>query len=111
MPYDHRFRNNVTIIRSDLAHKDGEKFIWTPPCVTLQTVTSDKINVNGKIYFSITFGDTIYHQVAYVADISDPFILRLDFLRENNFKFDFENNELHSSSEDKHSAAQNYLST
>ncbi|GFU33818.1 retrovirus-related Pol polyprotein from transposon 412 [Nephila pilipes] len=30
---------NVTIIRTNLAHKLGENLIWTPPCITLQTVT------------------------------------------------------------------------
>ena len=63
-------------------------------------MTGDKINVHGNVHLNITFGDAIYHNVAYVADISDPFILRLDFLRENNFKLDFKNNKLHSSSED-----------
>ena len=38
--------------------------------------------------------------MVYVADISDQFILGLYFLRENNFKLDFKNNDLHSSSED-----------
>ena len=42
----------VTIIRSDLAHKLGGKLIWTPPCVTLQTVTGDKIDVHGN--FTLT---------------------------------------------------------
>ena len=91
---------NATIIRSDLAHKLGKKLIWTPPCVILQTVTDDKINVHGKVYLNITLEDDIYHQVAYVADISDPFILGLEFQRENNFKLDFMNKELHSDSED-----------
>ncbi|GFS39099.1 retrovirus-related Pol polyprotein from transposon 412 [Nephila pilipes] len=42
----------------------------------------------------------MYHHIAYVADINDQFILGLDFLKENNFKMDFKNNELHSCSED-----------
>ena len=90
---------NVTIIRSDLAHKLGGKLIWTPPCVTLQTVTGDKINVHGKVHLGIAFGDAIYHHMACIADISDQFILGLDFLRENNFKLEFKKKQLHSSSE------------
>ncbi|GFT94566.1 retrovirus-related Pol polyprotein from transposon 412, partial [Trichonephila clavipes] len=35
---------NVSIIRKDLA----QNIIWTPPCVSLQTVTGDKIQVYGK---------------------------------------------------------------
>ncbi|GFT68534.1 retrovirus-related Pol polyprotein from transposon 412 [Nephila pilipes] len=42
----------------------------------------------------------MYHHMAYVVDINDQFILGLDFLKENNFKLDFKNNELHSCSED-----------
>ena len=79
---------NVTIISSYFAYKLGEKLFWTPLCVILQTVPGDKINVKGKFYLNIVFGDVIYGHVArvYVADISDPFILELDFMRENNFK-------------------------
>ncbi|GFU38925.1 gag-Pol polyprotein [Nephila pilipes] len=84
---------NVTIIRTDLAHKLGEKLFWTPPCITHQTVTGDRINVYGKVYLNIAFGDAIYHHMAYVADINDQFILGLDFLNENNFNLDFRNNE------------------
>ena len=62
---------NVTIIRSDLAQKLGGKLIWTPPCVTLQTVTGDMINVHGKIPLNMAFGDDTYYYVAYVADNSD----------------------------------------
>ncbi|GFT03115.1 retrovirus-related Pol polyprotein from transposon 297 [Nephila pilipes] len=54
---------NVTIIRTDLAHKLGEKLIWTPPCITLQTVTGDRINIHGKDYLIIAFGDTMYHHM------------------------------------------------
>ena len=39
---------NVSIIKTDLAHKLGEKLNWTLLCVSLQTVTGDKINVQGK---------------------------------------------------------------
>ena len=66
---------------------------------SVQTMTGDKININGKCFLNITFADVIYHHVAYIADKSDPFILRLNFLRENNFKLDFKNNKLHSNSE------------
>ena len=82
---------NITIMRSDLAHELGEKLIWMPHNVTLQAVTDDKINIHGKVYTNITFGDATYQHLVYVVDINDPFILRLDFLRENNFKLDFKN--------------------
>lgn len=91
---------NVTIIRKDLAQQLDEKLIWTPPSVTLQTVSGDKINIHGKLNINITFGSVTYHHTAYVADITDTCILGLDFLRKYNFSLDFKNNELHSISED-----------
>ena len=71
--------DNVTITRSNLAHKFIEKLTWTTPCVILQAVTGDKINVYGKVYLNIRFGDDICHHVAHVTDINDPFILEFDF--------------------------------
>ncbi|GFW50629.1 hypothetical protein TNCV_2889311 [Trichonephila clavipes] len=65
---------NVSIIRNDLAQKLKEKLIWTP----------------------IKFGDTTYQHAVYVADIADPFILGLDFLKEHGFTLDFNKNELRS---------------
>ncbi|GFT67263.1 retrovirus-related Pol polyprotein from transposon 412 [Nephila pilipes] len=91
---------NVTIIRTDLAYKLGEKLIWTPPCIILQSVIGDRINVHGKVFLNIAFGDAMYRYMAYVADIIDTFILGLVFFKENNFKLDFKNNELRSCSED-----------
>ncbi|GFU91119.1 retrovirus-related Pol polyprotein from transposon 412 [Trichonephila clavipes] len=67
---------NVSIIRNDLAQKLKEKLLWTRP--------------------AIRFGDTTYQHVVYVADIADPFILGLDFLKEHGFTLDFNKNELRS---------------
>ncbi|GFX73298.1 retrovirus-related Pol polyprotein from transposon 412 [Trichonephila clavipes] len=39
---------NVSIIRKYLAQNSQVGIIWTPPCVSLQTVTGDKIQVHGK---------------------------------------------------------------
>ncbi|KFM71098.1 hypothetical protein X975_15361, partial [Stegodyphus mimosarum] len=91
---------NVTIIQKDLAQQLESKLIWTPPCVTHQTVSGEKINIEGKLNVNITFGSAAYHHTAYVAEITDPCILGLDFLRKYNFSLDFKNNELHTASED-----------
>ncbi|GFS67231.1 retrovirus-related Pol polyprotein from transposon 412 [Trichonephila clavipes] len=72
---------NVSIIRNDLAQKLKEKLLWTPPRVVLQTVTGEKIDIHGKLKVKIRFGDTTYQHAVYVADIADPFILGLDFLK------------------------------
>ncbi|GFV87628.1 retrovirus-related Pol polyprotein from transposon 412 [Trichonephila clavipes] len=67
-----------------------------PPRVVLQTVTGEKIDIHGKLKVKIKFGDTTYQHAVYVADISDPFILGLDFLKEHGFTLDFNKNELRS---------------
>ncbi|GFY21177.1 retrovirus-related Pol polyprotein from transposon 412 [Trichonephila clavipes] len=87
---------NVTIIRKDLA----QNIIWTPPYVSLQTVTRDKIQIHGKANVTLRFGNIGYHLTAYIADITNPRILGLDFLKNNNFKLDFENSNMHSKFED-----------
>ncbi|KMQ82414.1 retroviral aspartyl protease family protein, partial [Lasius niger] len=91
---------NVTIIRKDLAQKLGGSLLWTPTSVNLQTVSGDKMDVFGRKDINITFGSTTYKHTAYVADITDPCLLGLDFLRKYNFYLNFKNNELHSESED-----------
>ncbi|GFX69303.1 retrovirus-related Pol polyprotein from transposon 412 [Trichonephila clavipes] len=39
----------VSILRKDLVQNLQVSIIWTPPCVSLQTVTGDKIQVHGKL--------------------------------------------------------------
>ncbi|GFY21014.1 hypothetical protein TNCV_3990581 [Trichonephila clavipes] len=87
---------NVSIIRKDLAQNSQVSIIWTPPCVSLQTVTGDKIQVHGKANITLRLGNIDYPHKAYIADITDPCILELDFLKKNNFKLDFENSNMHS---------------
>ncbi|GFU10388.1 retrovirus-related Pol polyprotein from transposon 412 [Trichonephila clavipes] len=56
-----------------------------------------------KIFFagkSARFGYIDYHHTAYIADITDPCILGLDFLNNNNFKLVFEKSNMHSKFED-----------
>ncbi|GFW33660.1 retrovirus-related Pol polyprotein from transposon 412 [Trichonephila clavipes] len=91
---------NVSIIRKDLAQNSQVSIIWTPPCFSLQTVTGDKIHVHGKANITLRFGNIDYHHTAYIANITDPCILGLDFLKNNNFKLDFENSNMHSKFED-----------
>ncbi|GFW79593.1 retrovirus-related Pol polyprotein from transposon 412 [Trichonephila clavipes] len=60
------------------------------------TVTGEKIDIHGKLKVKIKFGDTTYQHAVYVADIADPFILGLDFLKKHGFTLDFNKNELRS---------------
>ncbi|GFX54427.1 retrovirus-related Pol polyprotein from transposon 412 [Trichonephila clavipes] len=56
----------------------------------------EKIDIHGQLKVKIRFGDTTYQHAVYVADIADPFILGLDFLKEHGFTLDFNKNELRS---------------
>ncbi|GFX51120.1 retrovirus-related Pol polyprotein from transposon 412 [Trichonephila clavipes] len=91
---------NVSTIRNDLPQNSQVSIIWTPPFISLQTVTGDKIHVHGKANVTLRFGNIDYHHTAYIADITDPCILGLDFLKKNNFKLNFENSNMHSQFED-----------
>lgn len=82
--------DNVTIIRTHVAQKIRQKLTWTTLCVFLQTVASDK--VYGKVNLNIPFGNVTYHNEAYTAYINDQFSFALDFLKQNNFKLEFKNN-------------------
>ncbi|GBN94765.1 hypothetical protein AVEN_67236-1 [Araneus ventricosus] len=42
-------RTNVTIMRQEFSQQLDGKILWMPPCVTLQTVTGDKIPIFGKL--------------------------------------------------------------
>ncbi|GFU56948.1 gag-Pol polyprotein [Trichonephila clavipes] len=76
---------NVSIIRKDLAQNSKVSCIWMPPCICWQTVTGDKIQVHVKANVTLKFGNIEFHHTAYIADITDPCILGLDFLKNNNF--------------------------
>ncbi|GFV07303.1 retrovirus-related Pol polyprotein from transposon 412 [Trichonephila clavipes] len=67
------------------------------PVCQISTKSTDrdgeKIDIHGKLKVKIQFGDTTYQHAVYVADIADPFILGLDFLKEHGFTLDFNKNE------------------
>lgn len=52
--------------------------------------------IHGRMIINIKFGDAAYRQTVYIADISDTFMLELDFLKEHGFTLDFKKNELRS---------------
>ncbi|GFV99233.1 retrovirus-related Pol polyprotein from transposon 412 [Trichonephila clavipes] len=86
---------NVSIIRNDLAQKLKEKLLDPAPRGATDR-DGEKIDIHGKLKVKIRFGDTTYQHAVYVADIADPFILGLDFLKEHGFTLDFNKNELRS---------------
>ncbi|GBN05201.1 hypothetical protein AVEN_143030-1 [Araneus ventricosus] len=85
---------NVTLIRTDLAQKLKGNFIYTAPNISLKTATGEEAEIHGKLDAAIECGSRKFQHRIYVADITDPCILGLDFLQKFNFTVDLEKNEI-----------------
>ncbi|GFU96899.1 retrovirus-related Pol polyprotein from transposon 412 [Trichonephila clavipes] len=94
--FDKEYRSQCVYHSERSGSKIKRETYLDPPRVVLQTVTGEKIDIHGKLKVKIKFGDTTYQHAVYVADIADPFILGLDFLKEHGFTLDFNKNELRS---------------
>ena len=70
---------NVTVVRPDVLSKSTLSRLQGTMSV-LKTATGDAANVAGKLWLGITIGGTEVSHETVVADISDKFILGLDFL-------------------------------
>ncbi|GFV00879.1 hypothetical protein TNCV_1386931 [Trichonephila clavipes] len=70
---------NVSINRKDLAQNSQVSIIWTPPCVSLQIVTGDKIQVHGKANITLKFGETLTLTIRHIQQIS-PTPVFLDWI-------------------------------
>ncbi|GBN62843.1 Retrovirus-related Pol polyprotein from transposon 17.6 [Araneus ventricosus] len=91
---------NVTLVRTDLAQKLKENFIYTAPNISLKTATGEKAAIRGKLDAAIECGCRKFQHKIYVADITDPCILGLDFLQKFNFTVDLEKNEIRTAGEE-----------
>ncbi|GBM49760.1 Transposon Ty3-G Gag-Pol polyprotein [Araneus ventricosus] len=91
---------NVTLLRTDLAQKLKEQLIYTAPNISLKTATGEKTEIRGKLDASIECGSRKFHHRIYVADITDPCILGLDFLQKFNFTVNLEKNEIRTGGEE-----------
>ncbi|GBN28933.1 hypothetical protein AVEN_262199-1 [Araneus ventricosus] len=85
---------NVTLLRTDLAQKLKEQLIYTAPNISLKTATGEKTEIRRKLDASIECGSRKFNHRIYVADITDPCILDMDFLQKFNFTVDLEKNEI-----------------
>ncbi|GBM54877.1 hypothetical protein AVEN_158313-1 [Araneus ventricosus] len=85
---------NVTLLRTDLDKKLKEQLIYTAPNISLHTATGEKEEIHDKLNASIECGSRKFQHGIYVADITDPCILGLDFLQKFNFTVDLEKNEI-----------------
>ncbi|GBL92230.1 Transposon Ty3-I Gag-Pol polyprotein [Araneus ventricosus] len=91
---------NVTLLRTDLVQKLKEQLIYTAPNISLKTATGERTEIRGKLDASIECGSRKFHHRIYVADITDPSILGLDFLQKFNFTVDLEKNEIRTGGEE-----------
>ncbi|GBL95526.1 hypothetical protein AVEN_54128-1 [Araneus ventricosus] len=82
------------MLRTDLTQKLKENFTYTAPNISLKTATGEKAEIYGKMDASIECGSRKYQHRIYVADITDPSILGLDFLQRFDFTVDLEKNEI-----------------
>ncbi|GBM10757.1 hypothetical protein AVEN_139-1 [Araneus ventricosus] len=91
---------NVTLVRTHLAQKLKENFIYTAPNISLKTATGEKAEIHGKLNAAIECGSRKFQHRIYVADITDLCILGLDFLQKFNFTVDLEKNEIRTGGEE-----------
>ncbi|GBN25970.1 Retrovirus-related Pol polyprotein from transposon 17.6, partial [Araneus ventricosus] len=91
---------NVTLVRTDLAQKLKGNFIYTAPNISLKTATGEKAEIHGKLDAAIECGSRKFQHKIYVADITDPCILGLDFQKKFNFMVDLEKNEIRTGGEE-----------
>ncbi|GBO32565.1 hypothetical protein AVEN_112400-1 [Araneus ventricosus] len=64
--------SNVTLVRTDLAQKLKENFIYTAPNISLKTATGEKAEIHGKLDAVIECGCRKFQHIIYVADIPIP---------------------------------------
>ncbi|GBM88745.1 hypothetical protein AVEN_186235-1 [Araneus ventricosus] len=91
---------NVTLVRTDLAQKLKENFIYTSPNISLKTATGEKAEIHRKLDEAIEYGSRKFPHRIYVVDITDPSILGVDFLQKFNFTVDLEKNEIRTGGEE-----------
>ncbi|GBM06769.1 hypothetical protein AVEN_78930-1, partial [Araneus ventricosus] len=68
--------------------------------ISLKTATGEKTEIRGKLDASIECGSRKFHHRIYVADITYPCILGLDFLQKFNFIVDLEKNDIRTGGEE-----------
>ncbi|GFX40423.1 retrovirus-related Pol polyprotein from transposon 412 [Trichonephila clavipes] len=96
LQHDHRYRSQCVYHSERSGSKIKRETPLDPAPRGATDRDGEKIDIHGKLKVKIQFGDTTYQHAVYVADIADPFILGLDFLKEHGFTLDFNKNELRS---------------
>ncbi|GBN24594.1 Retrovirus-related Pol polyprotein from transposon 297, partial [Araneus ventricosus] len=78
--------------RKNTPRRNPNVICWKP--------TGEKTEIRGKLDASIECGSRKFHHRIYVAYITDPCILGLDFLQKFNFTVDLEKNEIRTGGEE-----------
>ena len=78
---------NITIVRPDVLTKQLRNNVQATTSV-LKTVTGETATVHGKLQLKVKIGGAEVSHEALVADISDKFILGLDFLMAHGYSVD-----------------------
>ncbi|GBM23667.1 hypothetical protein AVEN_117410-1 [Araneus ventricosus] len=63
---------NVTLVRTNLAQKLKDKFIYSAPNISLKTAIGEKAEIHGKLDAAIECGSRKLQHRIYVADITYP---------------------------------------
>ncbi|GFS86976.1 retrovirus-related Pol polyprotein from transposon 412 [Nephila pilipes] len=87
-------------LKSALAYSMKYEAARTVSKTSKHTATGEKISMHRKLEASIECGSRRFQHKVYVADITDPCILGLDFLQEFNFTVDLERNEVRTGGEE-----------
>ncbi|GFV28384.1 retrovirus-related Pol polyprotein from transposon 412 [Trichonephila clavipes] len=96
LQHDHRYRSQCVYHSERSGSKIKRETYLDPAPRGATDRDGEKIDIHGKLKVKIRFGDTTYQHAVYVADIADPFILGLDFLKEHGFTLDLNKKELRS---------------
>ncbi|GBM83653.1 hypothetical protein AVEN_160820-1 [Araneus ventricosus] len=86
--------------KNRLGQKLKENFIYTASSISLKTATGEKAEIQGKLDAAIECGSKKFQHRIYVADITDPCILGLDFLQKFNFTVELEKKEFRTGGEE-----------
>ena len=80
--------SNITIVRPDVVKRVGEALKIVPVQTSLRTVSGEAVPVQGREEIAIQIGDHQAVHDIWVAEITDPCILGLDFLVANDCQID-----------------------
>ena len=80
--------SNITIVRPDVVERVGKALKIVPVKTSLRTVSGEAVPVQGRGEIAIQIGDHQAVHDIWVAEITDPCILGLDFLVANDCQID-----------------------